>query len=312
MEQVIGLDVGGTKIAAAVITSQGIIREILRLPTRAQEGPDALIERLIDVSARLRERHPAVEAIGVASAGQIDHRLGTVVYANENLPGWTGMPIAERLRGALSLPVWVDNDVRSIALAEAHWGAGRGSRALLVAAIGTGVGGALVVDGQVFRGATNGAGEIGHIPVTAAGPLCACGNRGCLEVYAGGPRIAAAYARATGGAPVDLQDVAAAAYRGDLAAVAAFARAGRMAGRALAGIANTLDPDMLVIGGGVAEAGEVLFAPLRDSLMRHLLPPLKRRLAVHPSALGPNAGALGAALVALQRGGTEPSGLRGR
>src|SRR6185437_13492051 len=240
-------------------------------PTQAWEGPEALMRRLIVMAADLRDRRPDVAAIGVASAGQIDHRHGTVVYANQNLPGWTGMQIADRLSDALSLPVSVDNDVRALALAEAHWGAGTDSRVLLVAALGTGVGGAIVLDGQLFRGVGNSAGELGHIPVTASGPRCGCGNRGCLEAYAGGPRIAAAYARATGTEVRDLRVVAGAAYNGDERALVAFAWAGRLLGRGIAGLANTLDPDRLVLGGGVAEVGDILLVPLRESLTSHLL-----------------------------------------
>lgn len=296
---VIGIDVGGTKIAGAVVTAGGTTLNALQEPTRAREGPEALMARLIALATRLRARHPVVRAIGVASAGQIDHRTGCVIYANENLPGWTGMPIADRLCAAHALPVRVDNDVHGLALAEAHWGAGRGSTVLLVAAVGTGIGGAIVVNGRLFRGAGGSAGELGHIPVTEGGPRCACGNRGCLEAYAAGPRIAAAYARMTSGAMPDLQEVVTAARQGDRRARAAFMRAGRTLGRGLAGLANALDPDCLVVGGGVAAAGDLLFVPLERGLAAHLMPPVRARLAVRPAALGSQAGVLGAALLAL-------------
>lgn len=297
---VIGIDVGGTKIAAAVVTPTGAILDAVQEPTRAQEGPEALMARLIALAARLRERHPQVRAIGLASAGQIDHRSGTVIYANENLPGWTGMPIAERMRPALGLPVYVDNDVHAAALGEAHWGAGRDSLVLLVAAVGTGIGGAIVLDGRLFRGAAGSAGELGHIPVTEGGPRCACGNLGCLEVYASGPRIAAAYGAAVGMAVEDLRQVVAAAEGGDPRARAVFDEAGRVLGRALAGIVNVLAPDRLVVGGGVAAVGNLLFEPLQHSINAHLLPPNRARLAVRPAALGAQAGMLGAALLALR------------
>lgn len=297
---VIGMDVGGTKIAAAVVTPAGDILDALQEPTRAQEGPEALMARLIAMAARLRERRPEVRAIGVASAGQIDQRAGTVIYANENIPGWTGMPIAERLHAAHGLPVQVDNDVHGLALAEAHWGSGRGSRVLLVAAVGTGIGGAIVVDGRLFRGAGGSAGELGHIPVTDGGPRCGCGNQGCVEVYASGPRIAAAYAGAAGVAVPDLQQVVTAAAGGDRHALAAFEAAGQVLGRALAGIVNVLDPDCLVVGGGVAAAGDLLFVPFRRGLAAHLMPPVRARIAVRPAALGNGGGVLGAALLAIQ------------
>ena len=254
---------------------------------------------LVDLAQRLRVRHPSLAAIGVGSAGQIDHATGRVIYANENLPGWTGMEIARRLQAALGRPVRVDNDVNAFALGEATYGAGRGWRVVLAVAVGTGIGGALVLDGALFRGATGVAGEIGHIPMTRGGSRCACGHRGCLETYAAGPRIAASYARAAGcDEGVDLSQVAARARAGDQAARAAFRRAGAYLGRTIAGLINTLNPDAVVVGGGVAEAGTVFWEPLRAALDRHTLGPAGDAATVVPAALGCEAGLVGAALLA--------------
>ncbi len=298
-EPILALDVGGTKIAAAVDEGTGALRDRMQIATPVQEGAEAIMAALVDLAQRLRARHPSVAAVGVGSAGQIDHTTGRVIYANENLPGWTGMDVAQRLQAALGLPVRVDNDVNAFALGEATYGAGRGRRVILAVVVGTGIGGALVFDGALFRGATGVAGEIGHIPVTREGPRCACGNRGCLETYAAGPRIAASYARAAGlEESVDLPEVVARAHMGDRAARAAFRRAGAHLGRAIAGLVNTLNPDAVVVGGGVAEAGALLWAPLHQTFGRYTLDPARDAVTVVPAALGPEAGLVGAALLA--------------
>jgi glucokinase len=194
----------------------------------------------------------------------------------------------------------VDNDVNALALAEATYGAAAGRRVALVVAVGTGVGGALVLDGQLFRGASGVAGEIGHVPLDDGGPRCSCGKSGCLEAYTAGPRIAAAYAVAAGlELPVELPEVAARARAGERTAQAAFARAGELLGWALAGLVNTLNPDGIVLGGGVvAAAQDMLLAPLRAQLARRALGPAREAVAVLPAALGPDAGLIGAALLA--------------
>lgn len=298
-EPVLALDVGGTKIAAAVDEGDGVLHDVIHIATPVRNGPEAIMTALIDLAQQLRRRHPSVTRIGVGSAGQIDHATGRVIYANENLPGWTGMEIARRLQAATGLPVRVDNDVNAFAVGEADRGAGRGRRVVLVVAVGTGVGGALVLDGALFRGATGVAGEIGHIAMTRRGLRCACGNRGCLETYAAGPRIAAAYARVAGHADApDLPEVVARARAGDVAARAAFRHAGTHLGRAIAGLINTINPDAVVVGGGVAEAGAVLWEPLRRVVDRQTLGPARAAVAVVPAALGLEAGLVGAAMFA--------------
>lgn len=299
LDPVLALDVGGTKILAAVDEGDGVMRDVVRIATPTRGGPEAIILAMIDLARQLCGRHPSIVAVGVGSAGQIDCLTGRVIYANENLPGWTGMEIARRLRAAVGLPAYVDNDVNAFALGEATHGAGKGHRVVLAVTVGTGVGGALVLDGLLFRGATGVAGEIGHIPVTRQGPLCACGNRGCLETYAAGPHIAAAYARVAGAdAGVALPEVVERANAGNRAARRAFWQAGTRLGLALAGLINTLNPDAVVVGGGVAQAGELLLAPLRQSLDRRLLGPARDAVVVAPAALGAEAGLIGAALLA--------------
>lgn len=298
-DSVIALDVGGTKVAGGVVDARGTLLQREQVPTNAACGPEALMATLIALATRLHAAHPGVGAIGVSSAGQIDHRTGRVIYANDHLPGWTGAEIGACLRTALGLPVAVDNDVNALALAEATHGAAAGRRVVIVVAVGTGIGGAIVLDGRLFRGVSGVAGELGHISLATGGPRCACGQRGCLEVYATGPHIAAAYARAADlHCPLGLPEVVARAANGDRAARAAFAQAGHQLGRALAGLVNTLNPDAIVVGGGVMAARELLLTPLRAALDRHALGPARQAVTVLPAALGADAGLIGAGLLA--------------
>jgi glucokinase len=298
-EPVIALDLGGTKLAGAVVDSDWTLLHREQVSTPVTQGPDAVMASLIMMAQRLLAATPRAATIGVATAGMIDHHSGRVIYANDNLPGWTGMAIGERMEAALGLRVLVDNDVNAMGLAEARLGAARGRRAVIALTIGTGIGGALLFEGRLYRGAAGLAGELGHICVHPSGPRCVCGRRGCLEVYAAGPRIAASYAAATAANQTpDLPEVLALARAGDRAARAAFVRAGRLVGQVLAGLVNTLNPDALVVGGGVLAARELLLDPLHRSLLRFALPAPAQNLVLLPAALGDDAGLLGAAQLA--------------
>lgn len=312
---VIALDLGGTKIAAAVVGGDANMRHRLQTPTPVTGGGEAIMAALIDTAQQLLALCPQARAVGVGSAGQIDHESGVVVFANENLPGWTGMNIRARLEAALSLPVVVDNDVNVAALAEAKQGAAVGKQVVLMVTIGTGIGGALVLDGRLFRGATGVAGEIGHMPLTLNGPICSCGKRGCLEAYASGPRIAAAYARAAElERPIALPEVLQLAEAGNRIARRSFLRAGIRLGQALVGLVNALNPDAVVIGGGVLAAWDLLCASVMRQLDRSALAVAAHAVTIEPAVLGNEAGVLGAAILAhdaLQQGTpaqTSPAG----
>jgi glucokinase len=226
-----------------------------------------------------------------------------------NIPGWRDFPLRARLAAAYGLPVVVDNDAKAMALGE-HWrGAGQGARYLLGMVVSTGVGGGIVVDGRLLHGAQGNAGHIGHVVVAPSGPRCACGARGCIEAVASGPSIVrAAQAALRRGTPSELADaapltaetVAAAARAGDSLAMALFVRAGRALGRGIASAAALVDLDRVVIGGGVSQAGSLLFDPLRAELARRARLDFTRGLAVLPAALGRQAGLVGAAALVLQ------------
>lgn len=299
MNNIIGIDIGGTKIAGGLVDSAGGVRFEHFLPTPAQAGSEAILATTAAVVERVRESARAqgivVEACGVGAAGQIEWPRGRVRYASPTLQGWAGTEIAQELSEQLGLPVAVDNDVNVLAAAEQRFGAGRGLDDVLFVAVGTGVGGALVLGGRLWRGATSTAGEIGTLLIDAAaarvpgaGPLA-----GRLESYASGPAIAAHYCEAAGESGVDLRVVAARAQAGDERAVAALREGATVLGLALNGFLNTLDPQAVIIGGGVPQIGELWWEPLRAAIRANPMPG-PAAISVLPAALSTHAPIVGA------------------
>lgn len=293
---VIGVDIGGTKIAAGVVDGDGAVLLRRERPTPARQGAAAVLAGVAGLVDELRRVHPSVGAVGVGSAGQVDSARGVVVLA-ENVPGISGFPLCRELGALLDLPVSLENDVSAAALAEAHLGAGRGARGMLMIMAGTGIGGALIVEGRSYRGADGVGGEFGHMPLTAmGGKRCPCGRRGCVEAYAAGPAIAAAYAAAAGAGDLTVQEIARRAADGDRRARRALGGAGRALGRAIAGLVNALNPDVLVLGGGVLGAGDAYTAPMDLALRESALPACYAALSVRRAALASDAVLVGAAL----------------
>jgi len=283
----LGLDLGGTNIKAALVQRDGAGLRVLATdacPTGASEGPDAVLERVVALARGLTSGYVTV---GLALPGHFDVETGAGTLLPNLLGDWVGRPIAGPVGARLGLPVALVNDVRALTLAELRLGAGRGARDLVCVALGTGVGGGVVIGGRLHLGLGH-AGEIGHTTVDPDGPPCGCGNRGCLDRMASAESIAAA-----AGAPT-VVEAAAAARAGDPAATAAFARAGEYVGRVLAGAVVLLWPERVVVGGGVADAGEALFGPLRAELRRRAC--VAPEIPVVRAELGPHAGAVGAAL----------------
>jgi glucokinase len=306
----IGLDVGGTKTAALRITADGTVEARTVLPTPASDQVATLATLDAAVSEVLVE---GVSAIGVGAAGLVDVRAG-VLLSSPNL-AWRDVPLLDRLAGTFGLPVTVDNDATAAAWAESRLGASRGSRDSLFVGVGTGIGGGIVMDGRLLRGAHGFAGEIGHVIVDPAGPLCGCGNRGCWEQVASGLAISRSGRRAVSEHPTSSiarlaegdavgatgEVVARAAQEGDEIAIAILAEVGRRLGEGVAGLVNVLDPEVVVVGGGAAEAGDLLLDPAREAY-RAAVEGRDRRPAVPivPAELGNDAGAIGAALLALE------------
>ncbi|MDX8029851.1 ROK family protein [Lentzea sp. BCCO 10_0856] len=293
---VLALDFGGTKIAAALIDPSGSVVRSARVPTPTSDPWDAVLTVVSSVVG-----NNPVTGVGIASAGPVDTARGTV--SPINVPSWQAFP----LRAAVAelfphVPVELAGDGVCMALGE-HWrGAGQGSTFMVGLVVSTGVGGGLVLDGRPFGGRTGNAGHIGHIVVEPDGAPCTCGGRGCVETVAGGPRMVAWARRAGWQAPddADAAVLAAAALAGDEIPLEAFERAGQAVGMAIAGAAAVCDLDLAVIGGGVAQAGELLFEPIRRTLKTHAGLSYLEGLEVRAAQLGGEAGLVGAAALVRQ------------
>jgi glucokinase len=290
---VVALDLGGTKIAAALVGQGGEILTRHTRATPATAGPDAVLDALAEAARTVAAGH-APAAVGVAAAGVIDPRAGMVTSATDSIPGWAGTALGPGLAARLGLPVACDNDVRATAGPELE--ALEGPHAsLLFAAIGTGVGGAVAVDGRMLNGVAGVAGHLGHIPSPEAERLpCTCGSAGHLEAIASGPAITAHHERLGGRREDRLESVAALAATGDLPAVRAIVIGATAAGRALGGLANALGPDRVVVGGGVPRIGPLYWDALTAAFAAELMPPL-RDLRPRPPRFGRDAAVLGAA-----------------
>src|SRR5215472_95744 len=308
---VIGLDIGGSKLAAALIDDAGEIVAREQAASPAFEGPEAMIAAIgalvhgLVATTGQRPDHPAPLAVGVATAGVVDPDEGLIRSAVDTIRGWAGVPLVRRLEEITGLPVAVENDVNAMGLAETCVGAAQGARSAIVVAVGTGIGGALLLDGRLWRGRTGSAAEIGHIPVDVGGGEnavpCNCGRAGHLEAIAAGPAIAARYAALAGdGRTCRLQDVGRACAEGDEAAIGVVGHAGSVLGRALGGLCNVADPDVVVLGGGVIALGRPFIDPLISALRAEALPG-PSTVAVRVSELGADAGIIGAGIAALRR-----------
>ncbi|MFI6272452.1 ROK family protein [Micromonospora zamorensis] len=299
-EAVAALDIGGTKTAAALVTRQGEVVHRATAPTPGRAGSTAILDTAADLVDRLRARATGtrVRAVGVGSAGVIDHRTGLVLSATDALAGWAGTDLRRRLRELLDLPVAVINDVHAHALGETRHGVAAGHQTTLFLAVGTGIGASFVVDGTVLAGAHSAAGHAGHQPSPYAGQLpCTCGGQGHLEAIASGPGLAQEYARRTGQPVDDLRSVAARAADGDATAREVVLLGGAAVGSAVGGLVNMLDPAAVVIGGGVAGLGDLWWQALREAVRRETLPSLVD-VPVLASTLGSDAPLLGAASLA--------------
>ncbi|MFE7704485.1 ROK family protein [Streptomyces sp. NPDC057486] len=309
MKHVIALDVGGTGMKAALVGADGTLLHEARRATGRERGPDAVVESILAFAAELRahgeERFgESAVAAGVAVPGIVDPENGIAVYAS-NL-GWRDVPLrtllGERLGG---VPVALGHDVRTGGLAEGRIGAGRGADRFLFVPLGTGIAGAIGIAGTIEAGAHGYAGEIGHIVVRPDGPDCGCGQRGCLETLASASAVSRAWAAASGDPEADAADCAKAVESGDPAAVRVWQDAVDALAAGLVTALTLLDPRTLIIGGGLAEAAETLFVPLRAAVEERVT--FQKLPDVVPAALGDTAGCLGAGLLAWDLLSTEVS-----
>ncbi|PSL00412.1 glucokinase [Haloactinopolyspora alba] len=283
----IGVDIGGTKTIAALVEN-GTVRDRSAGPTPAGSGPDAVLAHAAGLVGDLGAR--ADVPVGVGTAGTIDPGTGVVRYATDSLPGWAGTPVAAELRHRTGRRVSVDNDVNAAALGEARHGAGREHGRVLLAAVGTGVGGGLVVGGRVCRGPRGTATELAHLYVGETADPCGCGRHGHLEAVASGTGIAHAYARSSG-EHVPAHEIARRADAGEAAAAGVLAHAADVLGRTLAGCVAVLDVDVVVLAGGVTPS---VLEAATESYRHELLDP-HADVALVPARLGGDAVAVGAA-----------------
>ncbi|MGW3863622.1 ROK family protein [Streptomyces sp. NPDC005047] len=300
----LGIDVGGTKIAAAVVDGTGAPHHPVRLPTPAADGPGAVLDTMAEAARTVLDRagRELPAAVGVSTGGVVDSRTGTIVSATALLPGWAGTDVAGELSGRLGgVPVAVDNDGNALALGERLFGAARGLDDVLFLAVGTGIAGALLHGGRLTRGSHHTRGEVGHLAVSGDDRRCSCGRPGHLEAVAAGPAIEDAYRRAAGAdARVSLHVVARRAADGDPTARRVLREGAEVLGRTVGGLANVWDPQAVVIGGGVVSCGEPYWRPLAAAFRAELLPGLAE-VPLRQAALGPLAAVTGAAALPLVR-----------
>jgi glucokinase len=303
MDVTLALDIGGTKVAAGLVDGDGTLVHQAKLPTPDEDAE--AIWTVVDtlVTEAVAAAGGRIRGVGIASAGPIDLPSGTV--SPINITVWQRFPIVDRVSELTGVPVRLGGDGLCMALGERWRGAGRGAQFLLGMVVSTGVGGGLVLDGAPYDGRTGNAGHVGHVVVDPDGGLCTCGGRGCVETVAAGPRMAQ-WARENGwDAPpeADAKELASAAYAGHPVALRAFYRGGTAVAAMIASVAAVCDLDLVVIGGGVAKAGKLLFDPLRHGLETYAGLDFVRGLRVVRAELGGEAGLVGAA--ALLREQTE-------
>ncbi len=326
----IGVDIGGTAIKLGLVDERGRVERRCLLATRAERGPRQALERISRQVSRLRSGR-RVHSVGVGIAGLVDHVRG-VVRVPPNLPGWNGTPVKDQLEKLVGLPVCCGNDVNAVALGEWHYGAGQGCRNLFCVTLGTGVGGGIIADGKLLLGANHAAAEVGHTTVVPNGPQCRCGNQGCVERFVGAAYLVArARARlrvqlkssnvhrnqttffpgvqharpslildlvAGDLAAVTPREIGRAARRGDRLALLLVEEAGHFLGVALANVVQLLDPERVIIGGGMARLGAPLLKAVRRTVLARVPAFPGRRTDILLSRLGGYAGVVGAACFA--------------
>lgn len=309
---VIGADLGGTKIELGLVDPADRIIARKRIATEAERGPASVVERIAACVDELASHLPSQEriaAMGMCTPGPVDHVNG-VLLDPPNVQGLHYAPLGALLTDRLGFPVRLEHDAKAAALGEFYFGAGRGEQSMVYIIVGTGVGAALIMDGAVYRGMHNSAGEFGHTVLDRNGLLCSCSNRGCVETFMSGPRLAQWYEIMQAGRQSAAQSpqpaltgevVATLAAQGDPVAVAVITQAGEALGAAIATLAMIVNIDLYVVGGSVAKCGELLLAPARQAVPRHAFASVASHVRVVASGLDTDAPILGCAWLARQQ-----------
>jgi glucokinase len=291
--QHLGFDLGGTNLKWAVIDRSPTVWQVLdkgRIRTPAVGGPDAIVGAITELGREGVARFPAIQSVGVGVPGLYDPATGRTRFI-VNIPGdWDGFPVAEPVADAVRLPVALINDARAFGLAELHLGAGRGARSMVGLTLGTGVGGVIAIGGRVYLGHDGTAGELGHQTIDPAGPMCGCGNRGCLEAFVRADRFALACGATS------VKGAVLAARAGDATAMAGIERIGGYLGIGIANMIEVITPDRVVVGGGISAAADLLFEPIRAELRRRVHTTALDEVELVVAELGTWAGSIGAAV----------------
>ncbi len=314
MTKRIGIDVGGTNVKIALVDEKGKIIYSNSVPTYANMGYEYTVnnikQAIRDLMKETNTDAKNIQGIGFDFPGQVDYKKGIVKLA-PNIPGWVNVPIAKMIEDEFGIPTRIDNDVRCAALGELNFGAGKGCENFVCITVGTGIGSGLVINGKLVRGAANAAGEIGHIKLQMnGGPICGCGDTGCLEAFASGPSIVAmAQEYIKGGKSTKFRElagvdgeitpylVAKAAEAGDPVAKRIFEIVGTYIGLGLTSVINLLNPEKVIIGGGVAEAGDLLLEPIRKTIKERAMVVARDSVEIVPAQLGNTAGVIGASML---------------
>ncbi|HEY0539201.1 MAG TPA: ROK family protein [Actinoallomurus sp.] len=311
-DHVLALDIGGTKLAAGVVSRAGDVRSFVRTPTKVEEGPDTVVKRLLDLGrdALAEAGHGPEEmaAVGIGCGGPLDPVSGRV-QGPPGLPGWDDVPIVDLVSAAYDRQSFLENDATAAVLGEYHYGGWGDVRHMLYLTVSTGVGGGLILDGRLHRGAAGNGGEFGHVIIDWRGRVCGCGQRGCIEAYASGSSIArrAAEALATGepssmrGLPwVTAETVSTHAGQGDPLARRVWDETTAALGRAVAVMVNVVEPQLVILGGGVTRAGDALLLPVRHAALSQAMRPAGAAARVELSSHGDTVGVVGAAASAFR------------
>jgi glucokinase len=316
-KHILALDIGGTKSAAAIFDPDFNLLGDSKIPTQAEEEPDTVFDRILRMTdcliGRCGIQPNALCGVGVGCAGHVDIESGIIHYAL-NLPDWDGFPLGDKLQNRFDAPVFVENDANAAALAELRFGAGRGYKNIIYITVSTGIGSGLIMDGKLWRGSNFAAGDFGHMILAQEGPECSCGGRGCLEALASGTAIAERAQREARRQPDSLltriladnnafltaKDVVEAVRDGDSLASAILRDAAFHIGLGITSAIHLLNPEIIIIGGGLAQAGDLLLDSIRRTVAERAQKHLAEFVQIVPAELGSRAGLYGALCVAAE------------
>jgi len=314
-----GIDIGATNIKYGLVDANGKVLFKEQRPTMADKGREPLLHLVANIGEHLMlsaaEEDYDVPWLGVATPGSVDSSSGTVVGMSPNIKDWKGAPIGSFLKERLNVPVWVDNDVNAMALAEHRFGAGLGYDSIVCVTVGTGIGGGLIIDGKLWRGSSHTAGEIGHVPIAPDGPVCGCGQTGCLEAFCASAAIVQRCREQleSGLTPgfkavlhgnieeLGIRKLFAAARKKDEVALRVIAETARFLAIGLTGAVNLLNPDLVIVGGGVADGGAGFVEAVALELRERVCDSAAENLRVVKAALGNHAGFVGASILGEER-----------